>query len=156
MSNYMHPNPEAYTLFASNTLGKGAIGLDRAESHQKIKEIMSIMTRTLEFDSAISVVSFAAILFGFVEQLSGISGKPALLRSIFTLKKYQGDGLSKDTAIYFPQTTHMEAMRNSIAIVEERGIAYSSRVNEGFFDDWLYESYDDNPNRLWFKFKVTE
>ena len=152
LSALMHPNPRSYALFAPGGMN-GSIGLGTDTSLKELESLAYRMATVLHLnDEVIWLVAATITLHGWADALK--FERKNKLRSIFTEKKFAGDGKSQATAFHLKKNLgHTEAMRQSYLKVQQMGIDPGTRrleVGDGF----VFDVYDLDGTEVWFRFEM--
>jgi hypothetical protein len=154
LCEYVHPNHGSNLLVSTGQLGKGRLNPPPEFHNDTIDRICRYCSLTMLFlrDQAVSSSANLVHLKDFVDRCFT---KGAKISNAFSKKSAspEGDGLSKETAYFFPKArTPLEAIELTKQFFEESGIELTGErrlgaVGEGF----AYDIYSTSRGVLWFK-----
>lgn len=157
LCEFVHPNYGSNLLVSSGELSTGSIGIP---SEAMIKDL-SLARKTVERCAVLDwemVKSGARHLLKLDNWITIASTKGARLSQLFSVRvAHAGDGISKDTALFFKRArTHQEAIEAFYKYLEQQSIVFRERRLAGVEHGYLFDIVLTDKGQLWVKYRMTE
>jgi hypothetical protein len=156
LCEFVHPNYGSNLLVSSGTLASGAIGVPSDLMSSELSFAHDVVERCAELDVKI-IMRNAAYLANVQNWIEAASQKGAKLTQIFSTREaHEGDGKSKETAIFFKKArTHLEAMQAFYKFLSEQGCTMHRRQQAAIEDGFLFDIVLTDKGPLWVKYRIS-
>lgn len=157
LCDYLHPNYGSNLLVSSGDIGSGIINPNVL---WRIDEVVFLTATAMNCIEEVTDTCERLHLkiFGFLGLVT-LAGKPGVtLARWFSVRtaKHQGDGKSKETAIWFPSArTKVESMKMLGEFLSASGLEPIGQSFAGIDDGWAYDNIETSGALLWFRSPAT-
>jgi hypothetical protein len=157
LCEFVHPNYGSNLLVSSGELSAGAIGIPSESLDKELSLARDVIERCAGLDWEL-VISGTGNLSKIENWIQIASANGAKLSQLFSVRVgHSGDGISKDTAIFFKKArTHNEAIQAFYKYLEQQGVAFHARRLACVEDGYLFDIVLTDKGPLWVKYRMAE
>ena len=158
LCEYVHPNYGSNLLVSTGELATGRLNPPEdfhRETLDRLRRYCSLSMLLLERRG----ISGAAVFVRLQALLDRCFTQGATVNNVFSFKapKPEGDGLSQETAYWFPKArTPMEAIDLCYEFLANAGHEIHKRENHGLTGEFVIDAYTTDKGTVWFKVPMME
>lgn len=153
LCEYVHPNYGSNALVSTGQLASGRLNPPEEFHRETLDRLRRYCSLCMLFLKERGV-EHGSIFIKLQNSFELCLARGASVNNVFAIKvpKPDGDGKSKETAYFFRKArTALEAITLCYEFLEKEGYKVQGRQNGGFGDGVIYDLYDTDKGKIWFK-----